>query len=143
LYLTLLREHGLAQGEAHILAHLAQSGAATVGELHKGLAHNRSTLTSILDRLVERGFVTRETGTRDRRTFVVSLTRAGKPVAMRTQRHLLELEMAVRKKLPGDAIDTAIAALAAIEEAADRRTPSPDGRRGSSTLRSQSAQRPS
>ena len=125
LYITLLHESGLSQGEAHILAHLAQSGATTVGELHKGLAHKRSTLTSILDRLVERGFVTRETGTKDRRTFVVSLTRTGRPVAMRTRRHLLELETAVRKKLPGHAVDTAIAVLAAIEEAADRRTSLP------------------
>jgi DNA-binding MarR family transcriptional regulator len=58
LYLELLRDHHLAQGEAHILAHLAQSGPATVGALHEALAHKRSTLTSILDRLVERGLFT-------------------------------------------------------------------------------------
>jgi len=123
LYITLLHESGLSQGEAHILAHLAQSGAATVGELHKGLGHKRSTLTSILDRLVERGFVTRETGTQDRRTFVIALTRTGRPVAAETLRHLLELETAATRKFPRHAIDTAIAVLVAIEEAADRRTP--------------------
>jgi DNA-binding MarR family transcriptional regulator len=95
-----------------------------VGELHSGLAHKRSTLTSILDRLVERGFVIRETGAKDRRTFVVSLTRTGRPVAMRTLRHLLDLEKAVGKKLPGHAVDTAIKVLAAVEEAADARTAS-------------------
>jgi DNA-binding MarR family transcriptional regulator len=51
LYLADLREHGLSQGEAHILAHLATSAPATIADLHAGLAHKRSTLTSILDRL--------------------------------------------------------------------------------------------
>ena len=51
LYLADLREDGLSQGEAHILALLATSAPATIAELHRGLAHKRSTLTSILDRL--------------------------------------------------------------------------------------------
>jgi DNA-binding MarR family transcriptional regulator len=124
LYLALLREHGLSQGEAHILAHLAHSGAATVGELHKVLAHKRSTLTSILDRLVERGFVIREPGESDRRTFIVELTRKGRRVAMETHRHLLGLEMGVRRKFPGEALDTFLAVLSAIEDAASQRKPS-------------------
>ena len=36
LYLARLRDDGLSQGEAHILAALAESGRATVGELHAG-----------------------------------------------------------------------------------------------------------
>jgi DNA-binding MarR family transcriptional regulator len=125
LYLALLREHGLSQGEAHILAHLARSGPATVGKLHEVLAHKRSTLTSILDRLVLRGLVTRDADTKDRRTFVVALTRTGKRVATETHRHLLGLEQAVRRKFTADALDTFVAVLAAIEEAAERRTASP------------------
>ena len=121
LYLSLSGEHGLAQGEAHILAHLAQSGPATVGELHKGLAHKRSTLTSILDRLVERGLVTRETGAKDRRTFVVALTRKGKRVAMETQRHLLGLEAAVKQKFSAATLESFLSVLGAIEEATNAR----------------------
>jgi len=93
-----------------------------VGELHTGLAHKRSTLTSILDRLVERGFVTRETGSQDRRTFVVSLTRKGKPVATQTLRHLLDVERAVRRKFSGETLDAVVAVLAAIEQVASART---------------------
>src|SRR5260221_459753 len=54
LYLAHLREDGLSQGEAHILALLASSGPATIAELHRGLAHKRSTLTSILGRRADR-----------------------------------------------------------------------------------------
>lgn len=125
LYLSLSGEHGLAQGEAHILAHLAQSGPATVGELHKGLAHKRSTLTSILDRLVERGLVTREAGAKDRRTFVVALTRKGKRVAGETLRHLLALETGVKRNFSGATLDSFLAVLEAVEEAANDRAVSP------------------
>jgi len=48
LYLDKLGEPGLTQGEAHILAMLAHSGPAKVAELHRGLAHKRSTLTTKL-----------------------------------------------------------------------------------------------
>lgn len=98
LYLGALRE-GLSQGEAHILAQLMTASPSTIKELHRGLAHKRSTLTSILDRLVERGFVTREVGTADRRTFVVALTPQGRRVATRVMRHLVELERRVLKRV--------------------------------------------
>ena len=67
LYLADLRDDGLSQGEAHILAHLATSGPTSIADLHRGLAHKRSTLTSILDRLADRGFITRQVAPTDRR----------------------------------------------------------------------------
>ena len=62
LYVDELREQQLTQGEAHILALLAESSPARVADLHRGLAHKRSTLTSILDRLAERNLITRKVG---------------------------------------------------------------------------------
>src|SRR3954470_4733106 len=96
LFLADLREDGLSQGEAHILALLAASAPATIAELHRGLAHKRSTLTSILDRLTARGLVTRTVGAADRRTFVVAPTARGRTVAGRVLRHLAALERAVQ-----------------------------------------------
>src|SRR4029453_13740743 len=88
LYLDDLRERGLTQGEAHILGLLAHSGSANVADLHRGLAHKRSTLTSILDRLAERGLITRIVGETDRRTFVVRLTTKGRKLGARALREL-------------------------------------------------------
>jgi DNA-binding MarR family transcriptional regulator len=103
LYLATLREDALSQGEAHILALLASSGPTTIAELHKGLAHKRSTLTSILDRLVDRGLITRHVGAADRRTFIVRPTTRGRAVARRVHRHLGDLEQAVHARIsPGD-----------------------------------------
>src|SRR5947199_8972936 len=99
LYLDDLGVHGLTQGEAHILALLAHSSPANIADLHRGLAHKRSTLTSILDRLVDRGLITRKVGESDRRTFVIMPTAKGRKLAQRVNRHLSELERPVRGRL--------------------------------------------
>jgi DNA-binding MarR family transcriptional regulator len=122
LYLADLREDGLSQGEAHIMALLATAAPATIAELHRGLAHKRSTLTSILDRLAERGFVTREVGAADRRTFVITPTASGRTVATRVHRHLTGLERAVARRVtPGD-VRGFMKVVSAVEDEAHRRT---------------------
>ena len=122
LYLANLREDALSQGEAHILALLASSGPSTIAELHRGLAHKRSTLTSILDRLVDRGFVTREVGADDRRTFLVTPTARGRRAAARVHRHLADLERAVARRITSDEVRAFKKVVAAVEEEAHRRT---------------------
>jgi DNA-binding MarR family transcriptional regulator len=129
LYLAHLREDGLSQGEAHILALLASSGPATIAELHRGLAHKRSTLTSILDRLADRGFITREVGATDRRTFVIAPTAKGASIARRVHRHLLDLEEAVARRVSADDLKSFMKVVSAVEDEAHagrkRRTPAP------------------
>jgi DNA-binding MarR family transcriptional regulator len=122
LYLADLKRHGLSQGEAHILARLARSSPATVGELHADLAHKRSTLTSILDRLVERGLVTRQAGVADRRTFVIDTTAKGQRVAADVRRHLAALEAAVGRQVTAAEINAFLKVLAAVEEEARKAT---------------------
>ena len=122
LYLAGLRDDGLSQGEAHILALLATSGPATIADLHRGLAHKRSTLTSILDRLAGRGFITREVGANDRRTFLITPTARGRRAAARVHKHLTELEQAVGRRITSADIRGFKTVLAAVEEEAHRRT---------------------
>jgi DNA-binding MarR family transcriptional regulator len=121
IYLDDLREPGLTQGEAHILGLLAQSGRANVAELHRGLAHKRSTLTSILDRLERRALITRAVGETARRTFVVRLTAKGRKVAQRVQRHLSALERAVAHRVSAADIKGFDKVVAALEQVAHQR----------------------
>ena len=121
LYLDDLRERGLTQGEAHILGLLAYSGPANVAELHRGLAHKRSTLTIILDRLAKRGLITRTVGKTDRRTFVVRLTAKGRKVAKRVQRHLSALERAVVRRVSATNIKGFNKVVATLEQEAHQR----------------------
>src|ERR1700704_2440366 len=105
LYLADLRDLGLSQGEAHILALLASSAPATIAELHRGLAHKRSTLTSILDRLPPRGLVPpAPAGAEDRRPLVTTPPAKGLPVPRRVHRHLADLEEAVSRRVSADEI---------------------------------------
>ena len=121
LYLDDLREKQLTQGEGHILAMLAESSPATVADLHRGLAHKRSTLTSILDRLVDRGLVTRKVGAVDRRTFVVTLTGKGRKLAHRVSRHLAKLERRVRRQVSTADMKSFAKVLSILETEANNR----------------------
>jgi DNA-binding MarR family transcriptional regulator len=100
---------------------LAASAPATVAELHRGLAHKRSTLTSILDRLTARGFITREVGAKDRRTFVITPTARGLQVARRVHRHLVDLEEAVGRRVTAEDVKGFLKVVAAVEEEAHKR----------------------
>jgi len=122
LYLADLRDDGLSQGEAHILALLATAAPSTIAALHRGLAHKRSTLTSILDRLEERGLITRAVGAEDRRTFVITPTAKGQQVAKRVHRHLSELEDAIGRRVTADDVKGFLKVVSAVEEEAHRRT---------------------
>jgi DNA-binding MarR family transcriptional regulator len=122
LYLADLRDEGLSQGEAHILALLATSGPSTIAALHRGLAHKRSTLTSILDRLEERGLITRAVGAEDRRTFVITPTPKGIQIAKRVLRHLTDLEEAVARRVTADDVKGFLKVVSAVEDEAHRRT---------------------
>jgi DNA-binding MarR family transcriptional regulator len=121
LYLATARD-GLSQGEAHILALLAAGAPATIAELHRGLAHKRSTLTSILDRLVARGLVTRTVGATDRRTFVIALTPRGRAAAAGVRRRLVDLERAVAGRVAAADLAAFERVITAVEEEAHART---------------------
>jgi DNA-binding MarR family transcriptional regulator len=122
LYLDDLREPGLTQGEANILALLAQSSPANIADLHRGLAHKRSTLTSILDRLADRGLITRKVGESDRRTFVITPTAKGRKLARRVSRHLGDLERAVARRVSAADIKGFKNVISALEQEAHHRS---------------------
>jgi len=124
LYVDELGVPQLTQGEAHILALLAEKSSLTVAELHRGLAHKRSTLTSILDRLAGRKLITRQVSKDDRRSFVVSLTGSGRKLAARVRRHLENLEKHVLRRIKPADLERFTQVLSALEsEAASRVKP--------------------
>src|SRR5207249_9332354 len=95
LYLDKLGEPGLTQGEAHILAMLAHSGPAKVAELHRGLAHKRSTLTSILDRLAKRNLIRRRAEKRIGARLMSRLTRKVRNLQTVIRSHCLKFDRKV------------------------------------------------
>jgi len=114
---------GITQGEGHILSHLAASGDSTIAELHRALAHRRSTLTSILDRLSERQFITRQSDPKDRRSFIVRLSNKGKAVAAQVHRELARIEESALSGVTGNQFQCIVEVLQTLGKVADRSSP--------------------
>ena len=85
----------LPASEINVLANLAGHDPLTVGALAAATATRPTTLTSVLDRLVRRGYVIREVDPADRRSFLVSLTPAGQRAAGTVSAAVRELEQSV------------------------------------------------
>jgi DNA-binding MarR family transcriptional regulator len=106
----------LTQAEAHVLAALSEIAPCSINDLHHRFGHKRSTLTSLLDRLEERGWVRRGTHPSSRRLTLVELTEDGRLIADRTQAAVRELEARLMTHLESDDLAAFARALSALEE---------------------------
>jgi DNA-binding MarR family transcriptional regulator len=109
-------ELGLTQAELHILAYLHAAGPSSTASLHRGFGHRRSTLTSILDRLADRGLVKRGIHPDDRRSFLVELTAAGATAASLADGEIHALDRRIRQHVTTDDLRGFLAVVAAITE---------------------------
>jgi DNA-binding MarR family transcriptional regulator len=108
----------VTQAEAHVLSFLCErAGEASIADLHRSFGHKRSTLTSIVNRLEERGLVQRAIHPDDRRSFVLTLTRDGARLAGGLLGSLERLEKRAMKKLDRAQLEAFETVLAAIEAA--------------------------
>jgi len=92
-----LADLDLPAADIDVLAILADGAGRTVGALATATATRPSTLTSLLDRLIKRGYIARELDPADRRSFLISLTPAGRAVAEHAAAAIADLE---RQALP-------------------------------------------
>jgi MarR family transcriptional regulator, organic hydroperoxide resistance regulator len=92
-----LADLDLPAADIDVLAILADGAGRTVGALATATATRPSTLTSLLDRLIKRGYIARELDPADRRSFLISLTPAGRAVAEHAAAAIADLE---REALP-------------------------------------------
>ena len=111
----------VTQAEAHVLAHLHETGEARISELHARFGHRRSTLTSVLDRLEQRGLVQRRNDPDDRRSFIVAPTRAGRTTAAAVHRTLSAIEEEALGALSAAQRERVAGALDAVAESAEKR----------------------
>ena len=87
--------------------------------MHLSFGHRRSTLTSILNRLEDQGLIAREVHPEDRRSYLLRLTRDGKPVASNARRTLERLEAAALSRLSEQQVSSFVAVIEAIQAAAE------------------------
>jgi DNA-binding MarR family transcriptional regulator len=74
----LARQTHLSTSQLLVLALLADAPSRTVGAIAERVGLTQGTVTNMIDRLEERGLVSRKRGDADRRQVNVSLTAAGR-----------------------------------------------------------------
>ncbi|MFJ8025735.1 MarR family winged helix-turn-helix transcriptional regulator [Streptomyces sp. NPDC096311] len=112
---NLLRETGLYPGQELLMMQLWQRGAQRQADLIKTLGLDPSTVTKMLQRLEQSGFVTRRPSDEDRRAVVVDATRAGQALRDRVLQVWRELETITADGFTSEEYDQAMGILARIE----------------------------
>src|SRR5215510_8133741 len=89
----------LSAAEINALANLGEGGTLSVRQLSEQTGTRASTLTGLLDRLENRGYLARELDPADRRSFRLPLTESGQTVAARVLTAIADLELFVLSRL--------------------------------------------
>ena len=112
-----LADLNLSAAEINALANLGEGGTLSVRQLSERTGTRASTLTGLLDRLENRGYLVRELDPSDRRSFRLPLTGLGQEVAARALAAIADLEREALSRL--DAIQLAgyHAVITALQEA--------------------------
>ena len=114
-----LSEIAISQAEAHVLSFLSARGPCSIADVHHSFGHRRSTLTSILNRLEDRGLIAREIHPDDRRSYLLRLTREGRPLASKARRTLERLEAGALSGVSEQQVAAFITVVEAIQAAAE------------------------
>jgi len=112
-----LADLDLPAADINVLANLADGRVRTVGALASATATRPSTLTSLLDRLAKRGHIVREVDPADRRSFMISLTPAGRAAARRAAEAVADLERQALASVTPDQLAGFHALIDALAEA--------------------------
>jgi DNA-binding MarR family transcriptional regulator len=120
---SLLRDTGLYPGQELLMMQLWERGEQRQADLIKTLGLDPSTVTKMLQRLEQSGFVTRKPSPNDRRAVVVSATRAGQALCDQVRQAWRALEEATAAGFTEVEYRQAMQVLTRIE--ANLTTPSP------------------
>jgi DNA-binding MarR family transcriptional regulator len=106
----------LSAAEINALANLGEGGTLNVRRLSEQTGTRASTLTGLLDRLENRGYVTRELDPTDRRSFRLPLTEAGQATAARVLAAIADLERDALSRLDATQLAGYHAVISALQE---------------------------
>ncbi len=99
-----LPDLGLTGSEINALGNLASGGSRTVSALAAAAGVRSTTMSSILDRLEQRGLIRRRTVAGDRRAVRIELTAAGQTAAAAVRRECARLEDEALGRLEAGAV---------------------------------------
>jgi len=112
---------GVSSSEIHILAYIRRFGPCATSEIGRVFGHKKSTVTSMLDRLAEKGYITREVNPADRRSFILAIRPEGEAVAKSAGALVERFERAVAARVSEEDLQgfrhvlSAVAAVTGVE----------------------------
>ena len=112
-----LADLNLSAAEINALANLGEGGTLSIRQLSEQTGTRASTLTSLLDRLENRGYLARELDPADRRSFRLPLTTTGQAVAARVLAAVADLERNALSRLDAAQLAGYHAVITALQEA--------------------------
>lgn len=114
----MLREIGISGPQRVVLrlVTLAPRGLGP-GEIARRMRHHAATISTLLNRLEEAGYVERRQSGEDRRRWTVVATRRGRALGARTQGTIEEIVGQVIGRLDPEDVRRCLAVLDALEEA--------------------------
>ncbi len=113
---TELADLGLTASELNVLANLADGQPRTVSEIGVAAGVRPTTLTGVLDRLADKGLLTRAARSGDRRAVEISLTAAGARSAARVAKAFEAVEVRALDGVPASAVKQARRVLKALAD---------------------------
>jgi len=112
-----LADLNLSAAEINALANLGDDGTLSVRQLSERTGTRASTLTGLLDRLENRGYLARELDPADRRSFRLPLTETGQAVAARVRAAIADLERDALSRLDATQLAGYHAVVTALQDA--------------------------
>src|SRR2546430_10200257 len=112
-----LADLNLSAAEINALANLGEGGTLSVRQLSERTGTRSSTLTGLLDRLENRGYLVRELDPSDRRSFRLPLTETGQAVAARVLAAIAALDRDALSPLDATQLARYHAVVTALREA--------------------------
>jgi MarR family transcriptional regulator, organic hydroperoxide resistance regulator len=112
-----LADLNLSAAEINALANLGAGGTLNIRQLSERTGTRASTLTNLLDRLENRGYLARELDPADRRSFRLPLTKAGQAVAAQVLAAIADLERNALSRLDATQLAGYHAVITALQEA--------------------------
>jgi MarR family transcriptional regulator, 2-MHQ and catechol-resistance regulon repressor len=124
--------YGISVSQCHTLEALGEHGTQTMHDLAEHLHLAVSTVTRVVDQLVDKGLAERHSGITDRRVCEVVLTPRGRELLGTIQGELIAREQAVLERIPAASRAHVIWAIEALSQAIDewRKTVAQDGEGG-------------
>jgi DNA-binding MarR family transcriptional regulator len=110
---------GISVSQCYALEALGEHGELKMGDLAARMRLSVSTMTRVVDQLVEHGLVRRARSGDDRRVCCVAPTTAGRALLAKISSELLESERAILEKVPAGHRNSVISGLEELSRAID------------------------